>query len=232
MEETTMDTILKELFGDDEPQAPPAASTQPAAEAEPGKRTEAEREARREKRRQRKADQEHQRKRNEFVERYEAGNPSEGFTTDEALGYLREMREEMSPEDFREALRRTLEHLPADQRDEFIAMMRQHKAAPPAAAAAAGLPRQDPFGGLLTGLMGGGAAAGSGGLGALFDDLSKGGVRAPSQPGSSPTEADFEALMNSPLARAVLGGVAAYGLQNMQADDDDRDTPGGTRARG
>jgi hypothetical protein len=71
--------------------------------------------------------------------------------------------------------------------------------------------------------MGGGTAgAGGVGVGDLLDDLAKGGLRASTTtPGQKPTEADFHALLNSPLGRAVLGGVAAFGMQEMQAHDDD-----------
>ena len=40
----------------------------------------------------------------DFVERYTTGDPSEGFTSEEAIAYLREMRDEMSPAEFRRAL--------------------------------------------------------------------------------------------------------------------------------
>jgi hypothetical protein len=243
-----MDRILKELFGDGEPEAATAtaASTSPTAE----KATDPEREARREARQQRKSDAEARRKRKEFIDRYTTGDPSEGFTTDEAVAHLKEMRDEMSPGEFRRAMQRTLEHLPPDQRDEFVAMMRQHKASQAAAGAASGAAGvaatptatpeasapttaagAEPFGGLLTGLMGSGAAGGAGAgnvnIGDLFDDLTKRGTKATSASPGQPTEADFEALLNSPLARAVLGGVAAYGMQNMQADEDDHDKPRG-----
>jgi hypothetical protein len=69
----------------------------------------------------------------------------------------------------------------------------------------------------MAGLMGGGT--GGVNLGDLFDDLARGGLRAPdAMPGAPPTEADFQALLNSPLARAVLGGVAAYGLQGIDEE--------------
>ena len=72
--------------------------------------------------------------------------------------------------------------------------------------------------------MGGGAAgAGGVGVGDLLDDLARGGLRAPATtPGKQPTEADFRALLNSPLGRAVLGGVAAFGMQEMEEEE----TPG------
>jgi hypothetical protein len=158
------------------------------------------------------------------------------------------MRDEMSPAEFRRAMQRTLEHLPPNQRDDFIKIMREYQAgaAQPAtsAATAESIPvggvtaaeeparpdmagaraGADPFGGLLTGLMGSGTAGASGvGAGDLLEDLTRGGVRAPTTtPGQKPTEADFHALLDSPLGRAVLGGVAAFGLQDLE----EVDTPG------
>jgi hypothetical protein len=232
-----MDRILRELFGSDEPEAEAGTRLDTAdTPADP------EREARHQARQRRKADTEARRSRKEFIERYATGDPSEGFTTEEAIAHLREMRDELSPAEFRRAMQRTLEHLPPNQRDDFIKIMREYQAgaAQPATgaataesipaggvtaaeetvrpAAAGGRAGADPFGGLLTGLMSGGTA-GAGGIGAgdLFDDLTKGGLRAPTTtPGQKPTEADFRALLDSPLGRAVLGGVAAFGLQDLE----------------
>ena len=236
-----MDRILSDLFGGDEPDAGTGTRADTA-----DKPADPEREARREARQRRKTDAEARRSRKEFIERYTTGDPSEGFTTDEAIAHLREMREEMSPAEFRRAMQRTLEHLPPSQRDDFVRIMREYQAGaaqPPtrgpataataqgggvtsreATAAAGARAGADPFAGLLTGLMGGGVAgAGSVGIGDLFDDLTKGGLRAPgTTPGKEPTEADFYALLNSPLARAVLGGVAAFGMQEMEEEE----TPG------
>jgi hypothetical protein len=238
-----MDRILSELFGSDEPAA--GAGTRSDTADKPA---DPEREASREARQRRKADAETRRNRKEFIERYTTGDPAEGFTTEEAVAHLREMREEMTPEEFRRAMKRTLEHLPPNQRDDFIRIMREYQAgaaqpAPGAATAAGaqageGMAREestpstaagaraggDPFGGLLTGLMGSGAvAAGGVGVGDLLDDLARGGLRAPaSTPDKQPTEADFHALLNSPLGRAVLGGVAAFGMQEMEEEE----TPG------
>jgi hypothetical protein len=230
-----VDRMLKDLFGgDDEPAAVPSPAAPPETEAT-SKPVDPDREARRAARRQRRADPERKRKRDDFVERYTSGDPSEGFSADEAIEHLRDLREEMTPAEFRAAMQRTLENLPPSQRDDFLAIMQQYKAGQPAASAAApeaAAAKQsaaaDPFGGLLTGLLGGGmAGAGSVGLGDVFDDLQRSGTRAPSaSPGQQPTEADFRALLDSPLARAVLGGVAAYGMQSMRADDDEENPPG------
>jgi hypothetical protein len=232
-----MDRILRELFGSEESEAEAGPRSGTAATpADP------ERETRHQVRQRRKADTETRRSRKEFIERYATGDPSEGFTTEEAIAHLREMRDEMSPAEFRRAMQRTLEHLPPNQRDDFIKIIREYQtgASQPATgaataesipaggvtaaeetvrpAAAGGRAGADPFGGLLTGLMSGGTA-GAGGIGAgdLFDDLTKGGLRAPTTtPGQKPTEADFRALLDSPLGRAVLGGVAAFGLQDLE----------------
>ena len=127
-----MDRILSELFGSDEPAA--GAGTRSDTADKPA---DPEREASREARQRRKADAETRRNRKEFIERYTTGDPAEGFTTEEAVAHLREMREEMTPEEFRRAMKRTLEHLPPNQRDDFIRIMREYQAgaAQPAPAA-------------------------------------------------------------------------------------------------
>jgi hypothetical protein len=238
-----MDRLLQQLFGDDtEPQ--PAAQATASAPSTASAPDDATRKARHEARQQRKADHEARHRRKEFIDRYSTGNPSEGFTADEAVAHLREMRDEMSPAEFRQAMKQALEHLPPDQRDEAIAMMQRYKQSAgtgasgsgptsamlqPSAIAGAAASNEAAFGSMLDSLMGSGA--GGADFGAIMDDLRKGGLNAPSsKAGARPTEADFEALLNSPIARAVLGGVAAYGMQNLQADNDDHDTPSGAQS--
>lgn len=227
-----MDSLLKEFFGSDEPE--PAATASAAAPADDANRA-AEREARearRTARDARRADKEHTARRQEFSDRYSTGHPSEGFTAEEAISHLQELKDELSPAEFRKAMEQTLNNLPVDQRDDFLAIMKQHKAQAAGAAEAAGAAgaatkaasSADPFGGLLTGLLGGGAAAGASGapdIGAVINDLRTGGLNAPAPAGGGqPTEADFMALINSPLGKAVLGGLAAYSMQALQNKDD------------
>ncbi len=239
-----MDRLLQQLFGDETPPQPTAQAAAPAGSPASARDDDATRKARHEARQQRKADHEARHRRKEFIDRYSTGDPAEGFTADEAVAHLREMRDEMSPAEFRQAMKQALEHLPPAQRDEAIAMMQRYKqtaatgasgngpssATPqPSAIAGAAATSDAAFGKMLDSLMGSGA--GSADFGAIVDDLRQAGLSTPSsKAGAQPTEADFEALLNSPLARAVLGGVAAYGMQNLQADDDDHDTPGGARS--
>src|SRR5215213_3875236 len=118
-----MDRILGELFGGDEPDAGAGPRSDPA-----DKPADPQRETPHDARHRRKADAATRHSRKEFVERYTTGDPSEGFTTEEAIAHLRQMREEMTPEEFRRAMRRTLEHLPPSQRDDFIRIMREYQA--------------------------------------------------------------------------------------------------------
>src|SRR5215213_4974143 len=118
-----MDRILSELFGGDEPDAGAGTRSDTA-----DKQADVERELRHEARQRRKADAATRHSRKEFIERYTTGDPSEGFATEEAIAHLREMREEMTPEEFRRAMRRTLEHLSPSQRDDFISIMREYQA--------------------------------------------------------------------------------------------------------
>ena len=225
-----MDKVMRDLFGDEPtvapamtPQMPSTAPEVTGAVAQPGV-AETDREARRAMRQERKADHEARRKRKEFVERYKTGDPSEGFSTAEALTYLREMRDEMSPAEFRKAMEQTLEHLSPGQREDFVKIMREYKASQPGSAASGG--GAAPLGGVLDGLMGSGPATGGVGLDELIADLQKGGLRGASAPAGQPaTEADFAALINSPLARAVLGGVAAFGMEDKQDGDESKPSP-------
>lgn len=220
-----MDNLFKEFFGvgvDDDDDIPPQEAADTSDE-ERERAREAKREARRAARKARKEDAAAAAKRSEFSDRYQAGSPSEGFTAEEAIEHLQELQQELSPAEFRKAMEQTLNNLPVDQRDDFIALMKQYKAEAakegPRAAAA-----QDPLGGLLGSLMGGGAARGGApNLGDVLNDLKQGGLSAPPPAGGGqPTEQDFLQLINSPLGKAVLGGLVAYGMKQIQQDDDPR----------
>ena len=215
--------LLKEFFGvdaegDDAASTPTAAApTGEAAgrtEEERQQAREAKREAKRANRQARKLDAATEAKRAEFSDRYKAGHPSEGFTAEEAIEHLQELQQQLTPAEFRKAMEETLNNLPVDQRDDFIALMRKHKAEAQASGAAVA---QDPFGALLGGLVGGQGAANVPNLGDVLTDLRKGGVNAPApQAGKQLTEQDFLQLLNSPLGKAVLGGIATYGMQQLQ----------------
>jgi hypothetical protein len=64
---------------------------------------------------------------NDFVNRYTTGNPSEGFSTEEAVNYLQRVRGEVPPEVLQRAAVTTVQNLPADQRKQFAEMLERRR---------------------------------------------------------------------------------------------------------
>ena len=218
--------LLKEFFGvgadaDDaaKPAAPAVEATQQTDEERQQAR-EAKREAKRANRQARKVDAATEAKRTEFADRYQTGHPSEGFEAAEALEHLEQLQGQLTPAEFRKAMEQTLNRLPEDQRDEFATLMRKHQVETQASSAAVA---QDPFGGLLGGLVGSPGATNVPNLGDVLNDLRQGGLNAPApEPGKQLTDQDFLQLINSPLGKAVLGGLATYGMQQLQQEQLER----------
>lgn len=132
----------------------------------------------------------------DFINRYTTGHPSEGFSSEEAVNYLRQVRSEAPPEVMQRAAMETVRNLPDDQRKAFAEMLQRRQAGSGMvtiertgeARAAAGRSgsqadggMDDMLGGLFGGLLGGGmtqpepypqprqAPQGQGGFGA--DDM-------------------------------------------------------------
>jgi hypothetical protein len=108
----------------------------------------------------------------DFINRYTTGNPSEGFSSEEAVNYLRQVRSEAPPEVMQRAAVETVRNLPDDQRKAFAEMLQRRQAGSGMvtiertgeARAAEGRGGQvgggtdDLLGGLFGGLFGGGMA--------------------------------------------------------------------------
>jgi hypothetical protein len=107
----------------------------------------------------------------DFINRYTTGNPSEGFSTEEAVNYLREVRAEAPPEVMQRAAVETVRNLPDDQRKAFAEMLQRRQAgsgmvtiertgeahaAQGRSGSPAGGGMDDMLGGLFGGLFGGG----------------------------------------------------------------------------
>jgi len=205
----------------------------------------------------------------DYINRYQTGHPSEGFSSDEAVGYLKQLQGEVPPEVLQRAAVQTVQNLPADQRQAFNQMLQRRQAgtgmvtiertgqAHGTEGRGAAQGGDDPLGGLFGNLFGGGGAAqpapqpapggGSGMddmLGGLLGTLLGGGM-AQSQPqagGGGPLDDVFGGLfggqadtqpqprssrqpeaqgggigdiLSSPLGKAVLGGIAAYAMQEV-----------------
>ena len=64
----------------------------------------------------------------DFINRYTTGHPSEGFSSDEAVNYLRQVRAEAPPEVMQRAAVETVRNLPEDQRKAFAEMLQRRQA--------------------------------------------------------------------------------------------------------
>jgi len=205
----------------------------------------------------------------DYINRYRTGHPAEGFSSDEAIGYLRQLQGEVPPEVLQRAAVQTVQNLPPDQRQAFNEMLQRRQAgtgmvtiertgqdhaaegrsAPqggddvlgglfgglfggtaqpmpqpqpqPGPGGSSGM--DDMLGGLLGTLLGGGMAqqqpqAGGGPLDDVFGGLLGGPPSNQPQPRSSQQQQQGGGIgdvLNNPLGKAVLGGIAAFALQEV-----------------
>jgi hypothetical protein len=185
----------------------------------------------------------------DFINRYSTGNPAEGFSSEEAATYLRELRQEATPEEWRHAATAAINNLPPDQRQAFNQMLEQRRAgtgmvtidrtgdaraAEGRAAGQQGDPGlDDMLGGLFGGLLGGAAAMPEprGGstpsasapdmnpLDDLFGGLFGGGDDKAPEPRQQEQQQQqpggIDDILQNPLGKAVLGGIAAFALKEL-----------------
>jgi hypothetical protein len=140
----------------------------------------------------------------DFVNRYQQGDPSEGYSDQEVLKRYGEVAHAVSPDQYAQAAQEALSKLSPEDRAAFVKMLQDR-----AAARGVALPRQvapEPrdLGQVLTDLH---QKPGQ------LRDLLGGGAPQPQQQasGSNPI-AD---ILTSPIAKAVLAGVAAMVVKNV-----------------
>ena len=141
----------------------------------------------------------------DFVKRYEQGDPSEGYSDQEVLKRYGEVSHSVPPDQYAQAAQEALSKLSPEERAEFVEMLRER-------AAARGVN------------LGGRAASDPRDLGKVLTDLHEkpgqlrdilsgsGGAQSQGQaPGSNP----ITDMLSSPMAKAVLAGIAAVVVKNM-----------------
>ena len=144
----------------------------------------------------------------DFIDRYERGRPYDGINDDEVIQNYQTVAGRLSPQEYEEATADAFGRLSREERRELRRRMRQQRGAemrddddddPRSMARELSQYRQqgsdDPLGGLL------------GGLGGMFG----GGSESPQASGSQ-AQGD---LLGGPLGKALLGGVAAFGMKKM-----------------
>jgi hypothetical protein len=140
----------------------------------------------------------------DFVNRYQQGDPSEGYSDQEVLKRYGEVAHAVSPDQYAQAAQEALSKLSPEERAAFVKMLQDR-----AAARGVTLPRQvapEPkdLGQVLTDLH---VQPGQ------LRDLLGGGTAQPQQQasGSSP----IVDILTSPMAKAVLAGIAAMVVKNV-----------------
>jgi hypothetical protein len=151
----------------------------------------------------------------DFINRYTTGHPSEGFSSEEAVNYLRQVRNEAPPEVMQRAAVETVRNLPDDQRKAFAEMLQRRQAG-------SGMVTIERTGQAreAQGRSGGQAGGGTDDLlGGLFGGLFGGGMTQPEpypQPRQSPQGQGQGGFGADDMLGGLLGGLLGGGMTQQQ----------------
>ncbi len=178
----------------------------------------------------------------DFINRYQTGNPSEGYSEQEAIEQLQAVSKVATPQQMEEAFKQSVASLPEDERAQFNQMLQDRKAgtgmidiersgerkevnardSSDGGGDAPGL--DDLLGGLLGGMAGGaaGSSGGGGGLGDILGGLLGGGGAAAAPATESKDSGGggglgdiLSGFLGSPAGKAVLAGTAAFAMKEV-----------------
>jgi hypothetical protein len=151
----------------------------------------------------------------DFINRYTTGNPSEGFSSEEAVNYLREVRAEAPPEVMQRAAVETVRNLPDDQRKAFAEMLQRRQAG-------SGMVTIERTGEAHAAQGRSGSPAGAGMddmLGGLFGGLFGSGTTQPDpypQPRQTPQAQGQGGFGADDMLGGLLGGLLGGGMSQQQ----------------
>jgi hypothetical protein len=176
----------------------------------------------------------------DFVKRFSEGNPSEGYSQEEAAERLNDVLAHANSDQVKRATRAALNNLPEDQQQEFgkfVSELKARKSGGDAGAAGGSFSMDDiadmfgQSGGsanslddLLGGLLGGGgttgAASGGGGLGGMLSGMLGGLLGGGDKSNSGATASGDDGfnigdLLSGPTGKLIMGGIAAYLTKEM-----------------
>lgn len=179
----------------------------------------------------------------DFVNRVETGDPTQGFSDEEAVRNYSSVASKLSPNELEEAATDALQRFSPEQRREFAGLLEKHGVAAgnvdpndprQLAHLTSQLQSQSPDGlvgllgggsldSILGGLMGGGGSSSSGGGGGIADmiggllgggDDQRDTSRRSSGSGSSQA-GGLDDLLGSPIAKAILAAIAAMAMKKF-----------------
>jgi hypothetical protein len=139
-----------------------------------------------------------------FVDRYEQGHPSQGYSDQEVLTRYGEVSHAVSPDQYAQAAQEALSKLSPEERATFVKMLQARAAASGVALPDKVAPEPKDLGQVLTDLHEK--------PGQLRDMLGGGAIQPQAQAsGSSP----ITDILSSPIAKAVLAGIAAMVVKRV-----------------
>ncbi len=141
---------------------------------------------------------------NDFVNRYEQGAPSEGYSDQEVLKRYSEVAHAVAPDHYAQAAEEALSKLSPAERAALVKMLQDQAAArgvtlPPTVA-----PEPKELGQVLTDLHG---------KPGQLRDMLGGGAEKPQEQASGPNP--IIEILKSPMAKAVLAGIAAMVVKRV-----------------
>jgi hypothetical protein len=140
----------------------------------------------------------------DFVDRYEQGNPSEGYSDQEVLKRYGDVSHAVAPDQYAQAAIEALGKLSPEERAAFVKMLQQRAAARGVALPGQVAPEPKELGDVLTDLHGK--------PGQLRDILVSGDAQPHEQ--AQPSNPIID-MLASPQAKAVLAGIAAMVVKRV-----------------
>jgi hypothetical protein len=141
----------------------------------------------------------------DFVDRYEQGNPSEGYSDQEVLKRYGDVSHAVPPDQYAQAATEALSKLSPEERAAFVKMLQQRAAARGVAVPAQVTPEPKELGEVLTDLHGK--------PGQLRNILVSGEAAEPNEQ-AQPSNPLID-MLASPQAKAVLAGIAAMVVKRV-----------------
>ena len=138
----------------------------------------------------------------DFVDRYEQGDPSQGYSDKEVLKRYGEVSHAVPPDQYAQAAQEALSKLSPEERAAFVKMLQERAAARGVTLPGKVAPDPKDLGKVLTDLHEK--------PGQLRDILGPGGAQEQAS-GSSP----ITDMLSSPMAKAVLAGIAAMVVKRV-----------------
>jgi len=140
----------------------------------------------------------------DFVDRYEQGHPSQGYSDQEVLKRYGEVSHAVAPDKYAQAAQEALSKLSPEERAAFVKMLQERAAARDVTLPGRVAPEPKELGQVLTDLHKK--------PGQLRDILGEGAAQTQGQASGSSAITD---ILTSPMAKAVLAGIAAMVVKSV-----------------